>query len=108
MFCSASDQGKFQDFNYPHASNPNYTFHIGAAKTTGTTSDFVGDVNDLSFVFPGHDVVLGQQYEDVSDKSFAGFASHTRSSVATALASGLAARNLLYYRAESVGAECRH
>ncbi|OBT56491.1 hypothetical protein VE04_04991 [Pseudogymnoascus sp. 24MN13] len=89
MFCSASDQGKFADFNYPHASNANYSFRIGAAKSTGTTSEFVGNTENLSFVFPGQDVVLSDQYGDVAD--FAGFASHTGSSVATALASALAA-----------------
>lgn len=90
MFCSAIDQGKFEDFTYPHASNPNSTFKIGAAKATGVTPDFVND-KDLKFVFPGHEVVLSSPYDDVSDKLFQGFASHTGSSVATALASGLAA-----------------
>ncbi|KAI1505744.1 hypothetical protein F5X99DRAFT_367585 [Biscogniauxia marginata] len=91
MFCSASDQGRFPDSNYPHASNPNYTFRIGAAKATGTTSDTVGDGHELNFIFPGHEVVLGPLYGDVADKSFTDFPSHTGSSVATALAAGLAA-----------------
>lgn len=90
MFCSAIDQGKFEDFTYPHASNPNYTFKIGAAKATGWVPDFVND-RDLDFVFPGHDVVLSTPYEDILDKHFKNFDSHTGSSVATALASGLAA-----------------
>lgn len=90
MFCSAIDQGKFEDFTYPHASNPNSTFKIGAATATGVTPDFVSD-KDLKFIFPGHEVVLGSPYDDVSDRRFLGFASHTGSSVATALASGLAA-----------------
>lgn len=90
MFCSATDQGKFEDLTYPHASNPQYTFKVGAAKATGVTPDFVNDT-DLKFVFPGHEVVLGTPYEDVSDKHFDSFVSHTGSSVATALASGLAA-----------------
>ena len=90
MFCSANDQGKFEDSTYPHALNPNYTFKIGAAKATGSVPDFVND-KDLNFVFPGHEVILSPPYEDVSDKLFEGFLPHTGSSVATALASGLAA-----------------
>lgn len=90
MFCAASDQGKFEDFTYPHASNPSLTFRIGAAKATGQVADFVGD--NLSFLFPGHDVFLDPMYSGVSyDHSFESLASHTGSSVATALAAGLAA-----------------
>lgn len=88
-FCSAVDQGQFKDFKYPHASNPNSTFKIGAATALGTIPDFVND-EDLSFLFPGHEVILSSPYEDVSDKRFDGFVSHTGSSVATALAAGLA------------------
>ncbi|TLS24928.1 hypothetical protein PpBr36_08863, partial [Pyricularia pennisetigena] len=92
MFCAASDQGSFPEFTYPHASNPNYTFRIGAARATGKTADFVGGGQDLSFVFPGHDVVMKPLYSDVgTDNGFDAFASHTGSSVATALATGLAA-----------------
>ncbi|TLD03660.1 uncharacterized protein PgNI_11877 [Pyricularia grisea] len=92
MFCAASDQGSFPEFTYPHASNPNYTFRIGAARATGKTADFVGGGQDLSFVFPGHDVVMKPLYSDIgTDGGFDAFASHTGSSVATALAAGLAA-----------------
>jgi hypothetical protein len=92
LFCSASDQGKFQDFTYPHASNPNGSFRIGAAKTTGSMADFVGDAHELNFILPGHNVVVKDgAYADVADKDFLSFASHTGSSVATALAAGLAA-----------------
>lgn len=91
LFCSASDQGKFQDFTYPHSSNPNGSFRIGAAKTTGSMADFVGDAH-LNFILPGHNVVFKDSaYADVADKGFQSFASHTGSSVATALAAGLAA-----------------
>lgn len=92
LFCSASDQGKFQDFTYPHASNPNGSFRIGAAKNTGSMADFVGDAHELNFILPGHNVVVNDRaYADVKDKDFQEFASHTGSSVATALAAGLAA-----------------
>lgn len=90
MFCSAIDQGKFKDPTYPHASNPNYTFKVGAAKATGVTPGYVND-RELNFIFPGHEVVLSSTYEDVTDKLLENFTAHKGSSVATALASGLAA-----------------
>jgi hypothetical protein len=75
---------------YPHGSNPN-SFRIGAAKATGSMLDTVGDAHELSFIFPGHEVVIDQNYEDLYDKTFQNFEAHSGSSVATALATGLAA-----------------
>lgn len=92
MFCAVSDQGSFLDKTYPHSSNPNHTFLIGSAKWTGKTAEYVGDSQNLSFVFPGHDVVMKPLYSDVGIESgIDAFHSHTGSSVATALATGLAA-----------------
>ncbi|KAJ4256271.1 hypothetical protein NW762_009351 [Fusarium torreyae] len=90
MFCAASDQGKSTDPMYPHGSNPN-SFRIGAAKATGTMLDTVGDGHELSFTFPGHEVVVDRTYDDVHDKEFHKFEAHSGSSVANALAAGLAA-----------------
>ncbi|KAL7904225.1 intracellular serine protease [Trichoderma velutinum] len=90
MFCAASDQGKSVDLMYPHGSNPN-SFRIGAAKATGSVLDTVGDAHELSFIFPGHEVVIDHNYQDVQDTTFQGFEAHSGSSVATALAAGLAA-----------------
>lgn len=90
MFCAASDQGKSADLMYPHGSNPN-SFRIGAAKATGSMLDTVGDAHELSFIFPGHEVVIDHNYQDVQDKTFQKFEAHSGSSVATALATGLAA-----------------
>lgn len=90
MFCAASDQGKSSDLMYPHGSNPN-SFRIGAAKATGSMLDTVGDAHELSFIFPGHEVVIDHNDEDVYDKTFQKFEAHSGSSVATALATGLAA-----------------
>ncbi|KAK8925053.1 Major intracellular serine protease [Metarhizium anisopliae] len=90
MFCAASDQGKSADLTYPHGSNPN-SFRIGAARATGSVVDNVGDGHELSFLLPGHEVVVDSAYEDVPDKEFGTFAPHSGSSVATALAAGLAA-----------------
>ncbi|PVH79900.1 hypothetical protein DL98DRAFT_515795 [Cadophora sp. DSE1049] len=90
MFCSANDQGHSQeDFTYPHSSNTKLTFRVGAAKATGDIADFVGNYSKIDFAFPGHDVVLGSN--NLAAEEFHDFESHTGSSVATALASGLAA-----------------
>ncbi|KAK3688016.1 hypothetical protein B0T22DRAFT_377342 [Podospora appendiculata] len=92
MFCAASDGGHSQeDFTYPHGSNPKLTFRIGAAKSTGNVTDFVGDYNKIDFAFPGHDVVVPDSSDGTGAGDFANFESHTGSSVATVLASGLAA-----------------
>lgn len=90
MFCAASDQGKYPDRTYPHAVKSNI-FRIGAAAATGKISDKVGDQQSLSFILPGQDVVIDNWYNDVEDKTLAEFEAHTGSSVATALAAGLAA-----------------
>lgn len=88
MFCSASDQGHFSDYTYPHSSNPNSVFRIGASTATGAFADFVGDPTKLDLAFPGHEVDLDT---DADPEHFSRFASHTGSSIATAIAAGLAA-----------------
>ncbi|KAK2616051.1 hypothetical protein N8I77_002766 [Diaporthe amygdali] len=90
MFCAASDQGKFADRTFPHAGNQG-SFRIGGATATGKTLDTVGDKDKLDFVFPGHEVVIDHWYEDVDRKTLDEFDAHSGSSVATALAAGLAA-----------------
>ncbi|KAJ4385283.1 hypothetical protein N0V93_010344 [Gnomoniopsis smithogilvyi] len=95
MFCSAGDQGQYheQDATYPYAINPNATFCIGAARATGETAGFVSK-STLDFVFPGYEVRLdneGIAGADHLGKDSVEFDSYTGSSVATALASGLAA-----------------
>lgn len=88
MFCSASDQGHFPDYNYPHASNPNAVFRIGASTATGAFADFVGDPTKLDLAFPGQEV----DFDKNADREhLSRFESHTGSSIATALAAGLAA-----------------
>lgn len=88
MFCSASDQGNFPDYTYPYHANPGSMFRIGAATKDGTVPDFVKNGNDISFVFPGREVALS---DGADIDKFEGVTSHTGSSIATALAAGLAA-----------------
>lgn len=90
MFCSASDNGNFEEFTYPYSANPGTLFRIGAASKDGTIPTFVG--GDMNFILPGQDVTIKDVDEpgatqNQSDSS----ALHTGSSVATALAAGLAA-----------------
>ncbi|KAF3074378.1 hypothetical protein CFAM422_003607 [Trichoderma lentiforme] len=89
MFCAASDQGKSKDSSYPHDSNTKI-FRIGAAKATGSIAEIVGDEHELSFIFPGHELVIDRR-EDFEDQEISQFEAHSGSSVATALATGLAA-----------------
>ncbi|KAG8157899.1 hypothetical protein KVR01_012171 [Diaporthe batatas] len=91
MFCAASDQGNFADRTFPHAGNRD-TFRIGGATAMGKASDTVGDRMGLSFLFPGYEVVVDHWDEDKgSGGPFDKFDAHSGSSVATALAAGLAA-----------------
>ena len=87
MFCAASDQGKSADLTYPHGSNPT-SFRIGAAKATGSMVDTVGDAHKLDFIFPGDQVIVS---DDAYDSGLQRLEAHSGSSVATALAAGLAA-----------------
>lgn len=86
MFCAASDQGAFVDRSYPAASTKKL-FKIGAAEATGTAFKWLGDQRAVDFIFPGHNVVKERPGDVPIDKH----TSLTGSSVATALAAGLAA-----------------
>jgi hypothetical protein len=93
MFCSASDQGKFPDASYPYSASIQHIFRIGAGDAMGVTSHFVDDAK-VDFIFPGEDVtidtMLSDDVQDQASQSFKAMA-YTGSSVATALAAGLAA-----------------
>lgn len=91
MFCAASDQGQFNDVTFPFAGEAK-KFRIGAADAMGNVKKQVGDQDKLDFILPGHDVVIDQWYDaDVKKDAFNEFEAHSGSSVATALAAGLAA-----------------
>ncbi|KAL6361224.1 hypothetical protein LRP88_04688 [Fusarium phalaenopsidis] len=84
MFCSASDQGAKHVATYPSKATPKI-FTIGAATASGTVDSWVGNINNISFTFPGTKVELDGGPTDTAVKEVTG------SSVATALAAGLAA-----------------
>src|SRR4051794_39774893 len=87
MFCAATDQGAYRDRTYPAASGTKKIFKIGAAEASGAAYKWVGDQSAVDFIMPGHQVVL----ERHDDRNVTKFTPLTGSSVATALASGLAA-----------------
>jgi hypothetical protein len=87
IFCSAGDTGAHQDTDYPAAFNPNKVFRIGAAKANGNVWDWAGNLNNLDFIIPGHEVLE----RTPGDAPLQNFQPQTGSSVATALGAGLAA-----------------
>ncbi|KAK5988123.1 hypothetical protein PT974_12263 [Cladobotryum mycophilum] len=86
MFCSASDKGAKTNSTYP-AKATTKIFTIGAATASGAADPWVGNIGNINFTFPGTKVELdgGRTGGDSALKEVTG------SSVATALAAGLAA-----------------
>jgi hypothetical protein len=88
MFCAANDQGIARDHSFPAAcASTKHIFKIGAAEAAGTVWKWVGDPRDVDFIFPGHNVVK----ERPNDAPIEKCKTLTGSSVATAIAAGLAA-----------------
>ncbi|KAK1244934.1 hypothetical protein MKX08_004563 [Trichoderma sp. CBMAI-0020] len=97
MFCSSPDEGKFTALDYPSGPWRDHFFRIGAARADGTVFEWTPD-DGISFVLPGVDVVKEQAGRTSSETQSLGVTSRvanfkyeTGSSVATALAAGLAA-----------------
>ncbi|KAI0858065.1 hypothetical protein F4860DRAFT_487559 [Xylaria cubensis] len=99
MFCSAPDEGKFTDLYYPSGPWRDHFFRIGAAKADGTVFGWTPD-DGITYVLPGVDVIKdrvksGGSFVKTSEggitKRVDDFKYETGSSVATALAAGLAA-----------------
>lgn len=88
MFCAASDKGKGRDINYPHSCSPTNTFRVGAVKASGHIWEWVPEPQNLDIGLPGHDVLMKHELPQGAEFKLE---SHTGSSVATALAAGLAA-----------------
>jgi hypothetical protein len=88
-FCALNDQGESVDFTYPHASNK-AIFKIAAAKSADSILDT--DYNECvpDFFFPDNTAVK-ECGDDVDSEAFNMFDAHSSSSIANALAIGLAA-----------------
>jgi hypothetical protein len=85
MFCSARDKGAHNAPTYP-SKETGKIFTIGAANSSGASVVYVGNASEISYTFPGDKVeVDGGPTRRTPPEIVDG------SSVATALASGLAA-----------------
>ncbi|KUI69258.1 Major intracellular serine protease [Cytospora mali] len=94
MFCSASDEGAKQADTYPSRAIPGKIFKIGGATANGELYEPVGDINSVDFILPGN-LVAG---EELTDTAINKVHYWSGSSIATALAAGLAA--LILYCAQ--------
>ncbi len=98
MFCSAPDEGKFAEFtHYPSGPWRDRFFRIGAATASSTVFDWTPE-DGITYFLPGVDVTMEQAAKVAYDpnprrKVPMGMleTKETGSSVATALAAGLAA-----------------
>ena len=88
MFCAASDGGAVTDHTFPAESRRDSVFKIGAATEEGKVWKWVGEQNHIDFIFPG-DKVVQDRYKPEALLRECNLL--TGSSVATALAAGLAA-----------------
>jgi hypothetical protein len=97
MFCSSPDEGKFSESDYPSGPWRDRFFRIGAASADGTVFGWTPE-DGITYVLPGVDVVREQAASSSFEaRSMRGIPNRmvefheTGSSVATALAAGLAA-----------------
>ncbi|KAK1236915.1 hypothetical protein MKX08_007863 [Trichoderma sp. CBMAI-0020] len=98
MFCSAPDECKFTKLDYPSGPWREDFFRIGAAGTDGTVFQWTPE-DGVTYVLPGVEVIRDQVSSSSFDllsaamftKRVEDFKYETGSSVATALATGLAA-----------------
>jgi hypothetical protein len=88
LFCSVSDQGPKSEGLYPANCSPSSSFLIGTATIAGQSWAWNG-ANDVDYIFPGTnlEVAIGDELFDRRLKKRC----ESGSSLATALAAGLAA-----------------
>ncbi|KAH8714694.1 hypothetical protein BGZ61DRAFT_516837 [Ilyonectria robusta] len=111
MVCCCPDGGKFTKSVYPSGPWPKDFFRIGAAHADGTVFKWTEE-DDISFVLPGVDVIKDRVANYGSDGTKKGstnpvahFKYETGSSVAAALASGLAAMIIYCVKASILAAK---
>ncbi|KAJ5087242.1 hypothetical protein N7456_010858 [Penicillium angulare] len=97
MFCSSPDEGhfKFSGDHYPTAHGPDKFFRIGASQADGQPYNWVS-TDKVDYIFPGVDVVQANK-QDISLNGVAD-RRETGSSISTALAAGLAALVLWFFK----------
>ncbi|KAK4498666.1 hypothetical protein PRZ48_009176 [Zasmidium cellare] len=97
MFCAASDQGSERDTTYPGAANTTEIFKIGAAGKWGNASKMVGTATTIDYLFAGEKVAPHRRSIDLlKNITLSG------SSIATVIASGLAAMILFCVQVAAV------
>ncbi|KAK0610002.1 hypothetical protein B0T17DRAFT_658553 [Bombardia bombarda] len=89
IFCAAGDTGAIIDSEFPYSIDTTRIFRIGAAMADGRMWGPTGSPLNLSFILPGHNIVSRNPHREAAMPG--GFEENTGSSVATALAAGLAA-----------------
>lgn len=89
MFCSASDEGANYTATFPSKARPGHIFKIGGADANGGLYHRVGDIAWVDYILPAQAVT--SEYLADTGLSTAGKTHSSGSSVATALAAGLAA-----------------
>lgn len=102
MFCSCPDSGQFTSKDYPTAYNRDRFFRIGAANDDGSVFRWTENIDSLDFILPGVDVVRDHAKKRLPDR-VKDIRSDTGSSVATALAAGLAATIICCVKASAMG-----
>ncbi|KAF4455939.1 hypothetical protein F53441_1806 [Fusarium austroafricanum] len=103
LFCAAADTGAVTEIEYPWSYDRERIFRIGAATADGRVWSLTGDPRNLTFIVPGHKVVSRNPHREGALPD--DFEERTGSSVATALAAGLAAVILYCVRLGAVYAE---
>ena len=106
MFCSSPDEGNFKKLDYPSGPWRERFFRIGAAGADGRIFAYTPE-DGITFVLPGVDVVKDQAGSGSVDGitgRLVDFKYETGSSVATALAAGLAAMIIYCVKASILAA----
>lgn len=88
LFCPAADEGGYLKIidSYPAAHSPKSVFKIGAAKASGQVYEWTA-LQEVDYILLGHEVYERKpKYGPVPKND-----SHSGSSIANALAAGLAA-----------------
>lgn len=89
LFCAAADTGAVTEVEYPWSYDQRRIFRIGAATADGRMWGPTGSPQNINFIVPGHRVVSRNPHREGALP--ADFKEQTGSSIATALAAGLAA-----------------
>jgi hypothetical protein len=111
MFCSAPDEGKFVQLDYPSGPWRDRFFRIGAAGADGTVFRWTAE-DDITYIVPGVDIIWERGGASSLDAhTLGGIPNHTvetGSDVATALAAGLAAMVIYCVKASVLAIRTAH